>query len=87
MFEEQKLVLEQRFRSLLQDAIQDAVFLATTNSELQQQNEQLCEGLSVYIYVSVHMPYIFFNSYLVVVLICMCDIISCLSVLLSDSLL
>ncbi|XP_062513671.1 kinesin-like protein KIF3B [Corticium candelabrum] len=46
VFEEQKLVLEQRFRSLLQDAIQDAVFLATTNSELQQQNEQLCEEVA-----------------------------------------
>lgn len=45
VFEEQKLVLEQRFRSLLEDAIQDAIFLSTTNSELQQETERLREGL------------------------------------------
>jgi chromosome segregation ATPase len=46
VFEEQKLVLEQRFRGLLEDAIQDAVFLATTNSELQQENDQLREEVA-----------------------------------------
>ena len=46
MFEQQKAVLEQRYRSLLEDAIQDAVFLSTRNSELMQENQAMQHGAS-----------------------------------------
>jgi hypothetical protein len=41
MFEEQKAAIEQRYRSLLEDSIQDAVFLSTRNNELVQENQEL----------------------------------------------
>lgn len=41
MFEEQKVALDQRYRQLLEDAIQDAVFLSSRNSELQEENQSL----------------------------------------------
>ena len=41
MFEEQKAVLEQRYRQLLEESIQDAVFLSTRNNELTQENQAL----------------------------------------------
>lgn len=41
MFEEQKAALDQRYRQLLEDAIQDAVFLSSRNSELQEENQSL----------------------------------------------
>lgn len=41
VFEEFKVDLENRWRGLLDDAIQDAVFLNSRNSELMQKNEQL----------------------------------------------
>ncbi|XP_064636448.1 kinesin-II 95 kDa subunit-like [Lineus longissimus] len=40
MFEEQKAAIEQRYRSLLEDSIQDAVFLSTRNNELVQENQE-----------------------------------------------
>lgn len=44
MFEQQKAVLEQRYRGLLENAIQDAVFLSTRNNELLQENQALQHG-------------------------------------------
>lgn len=41
MFEEQKAALDQRYRQLLEDAIQDAVFLSSRNTELQEENQSL----------------------------------------------
>ncbi|KAK2186973.1 hypothetical protein NP493_183g04000 [Ridgeia piscesae] len=46
MFEEQKTVLEQRYRNLLNDAIQDAVFLSTRNNELVQENQALKQEIA-----------------------------------------
>lgn len=44
VFEEFKVDLENRWRGLLDDAIQDAVFLNSRNNEVSQQNEQLKLG-------------------------------------------
>ena len=44
MFEQQKGVIEERFRALLEDSVQDAVFLSTRNTELMQENQDLKQG-------------------------------------------
>jgi hypothetical protein len=44
VFEEQKSAIEQRYRSLLEEAIQDAVFLSATNQDLMFENQQLKQG-------------------------------------------
>ena len=49
-FESQKLTIEQRFRGLLEEAIQDAIFLATKNAELIDENRRLNEGMVRYFY-------------------------------------
>ena len=54
MFEEQKTVLEQRYRNLLNDAIQDAVFLSTRNNELVQENQALKQGTQLNGWVRSH---------------------------------
>ncbi|XP_048884228.1 kinesin-like protein unc-104 [Brienomyrus brachyistius] len=41
VFEEQKEMLEDRYRSLLQDAIQDAVYLSAKSQQLQTENKRL----------------------------------------------
>lgn len=47
MFEEQKVVLEQRYRQLLEDSIQDAIFLSSRNNELKEESQILHQGKSV----------------------------------------
>ena len=44
MFEDQKAAIEQRYRTLLEEAIQDAVFLSTRNQELMHENQVLKQG-------------------------------------------
>lgn len=44
VFEEQKVALEQRYRSLLEDAVQDAIFLSSRNSDLELENQGLKQG-------------------------------------------
>ena len=44
MFDKQKLVLEKRYRELLDDSIQDAVFLSSRNNELMEENAALRKG-------------------------------------------
>ncbi|CAH1778263.1 unnamed protein product, partial [Owenia fusiformis] len=46
MFEEQKMALEQRYRNLLEDAIQDAVYLSSRNNELVDENAALKQKLA-----------------------------------------
>ncbi|XP_041358432.1 chromosome-associated kinesin KIF4-like [Gigantopelta aegis] len=46
MFEEQKAAIEQRYRALLDDSIQDAVFLSTRNNELVQENQTLSQKIA-----------------------------------------
>ncbi|XP_076468028.1 kinesin-like protein KIF3A isoform X2 [Babylonia areolata] len=41
MFEEQKAAIDQRYRKLLEDCIQDAVFLSSRNSDLTDENQSL----------------------------------------------
>ncbi|KAL8593853.1 hypothetical protein ACOMHN_018065 [Nucella lapillus] len=41
MFEEQKAAIDQRYRKLLEDCIQDAVFLSSRNSDLTEENQSL----------------------------------------------
>ena len=44
VFEDQKAAIEQRYRTLLEEAIQDAVFLSTRNQELMHENQVLKQG-------------------------------------------
>ena len=44
VFEDQKSAIEQRYRALLEEAIQDAVFLSTRNQELMHENQALKQG-------------------------------------------
>lgn len=46
VFEEQKAALEQRYRALLEDAIQDAIFLSGRNSELELENQGLQQEIA-----------------------------------------
>lgn len=47
MYEEQKVAIEQRYRHLLEDSIQDAIFLSARNNELVQENEELGQSMSI----------------------------------------
>ena len=44
MFDKQKLAIEQRYRELLNDSIQDSVFLSSRNNELMSENAALRQG-------------------------------------------
>ncbi|KAK7485572.1 hypothetical protein BaRGS_00023147, partial [Batillaria attramentaria] len=46
MFEEQKAAIDQRYRHLLEDCIQDAVFLSSRNSELTAENQSLKQQIA-----------------------------------------
>lgn len=46
VFEEQKAAIEQRYRTLLEEAIQDAVFLSTRNQELMQENQSVRQDMA-----------------------------------------
>ena len=43
-YEEQKVVLEQRFRGLLEESLEDAIYLAAVKSELKLQVQDLRQG-------------------------------------------
>ena len=46
VFEEQRASLEQRYRALLEDAIQDAIFLSSRNQELIDDNQNLRQEIA-----------------------------------------
>eukprot|EP00054_Salpingoeca_dolichothecata_P019952 m.125031 g.125031 ORF g.125031 m.125031 type:complete len:681 (+) comp23441_c0_seq2:109-2151(+) len=46
VFEDQKLAIEMRFRSVLEESIRDAIFLAGENSKLQEENDRLKQELA-----------------------------------------
>ena len=41
MFEEQKAAIDSRYRQLLEESIQDAVYLSSRNSDISQENQLL----------------------------------------------
>ena len=43
-FDEQKIVIEQRFRQLLEEAIQDAVYVSIENSQLKASSQNIRQG-------------------------------------------
>jgi hypothetical protein len=43
-YEEHKVALEQRFRGLLEESLEDAIYLAAVNSELKLQVQDLRQG-------------------------------------------
>ncbi len=43
-FEEQKMIIEQRFRQLLEESIQDAVYLSVENSRLKASSQNIQHG-------------------------------------------
>ena len=43
-YEEQKVALEQRFRGLLEESLEDAIYLAAVKSELKLQVQDLRQG-------------------------------------------
>ncbi|XP_064405609.1 kinesin-like protein klp-20 [Halichondria panicea] len=47
-FDEQKIVIEQRFRQLLEEAIQDAVYLSMENSQLKASSQNIRQEMSLY---------------------------------------
>lgn len=46
VFEEQRASLEQRYRALLEDSIQDAIFLSSRNQELIDENQNLRQEIA-----------------------------------------
>ena len=44
-YEEQKVALEQRFRGLLEESVEDAIYLAAVNSELKLQVQDFKQGI------------------------------------------
>ena len=50
-FEQEKETIEQRFRDLLEEALEDAIFLSAANSQLKLQVQDLKQGTWNYVYV------------------------------------
>ncbi|GFO11596.1 kinesin-like protein [Plakobranchus ocellatus] len=46
MFEEQKAAIDARYRQLLEESIQDAVYLSSRNSDLTQENQMLKQQIA-----------------------------------------
>lgn len=42
--EEQRKISEGRYRGVLLEAVQDAIYLSAQNQQLQADNKQLCKG-------------------------------------------
>lgn len=49
MYDKQKAIIEDRFRKLVEDSVQDAIFLSVRNEELMGENNKLRQGRELYI--------------------------------------
>lgn len=64
MFEKQKAVFEERYRGLLEDAVRDAIYFSSRNSELMRENKEQAQGKRDIKFITQKYPYLSLRSYM-----------------------